>query len=415
MAALAAAPEARARRRWTLIAVPLAAGLCAQQVQQSFFVFRSASARTGSTLVAQPRWISSKARGPAPLKYDGGLSPEQEADNLKWARKVEAPFLAGQKLWSKLNEMKKAVKIYVIATTGRQGPAVGRSLAECLAYIQPADGTMIHQRKPHIEYPGLEFDFRVSDEEVAKRSRISAVDLFIEDESKYRELETEVIRDFHEKELGGLPAVMALGDSVLEKPENVEMIKQGLLIWVDASLEKCWQETQRSGAPSNSLTVMVDLPRPPVWAIANGWDGDADDSEGKAEYMEIASELRNNYEKYAELRLNGDVPEVNANPLWGTQRLLKAMTEHFGIESQEGGKQEYEENVLEQDLAKFFESARLDKYLPNAKEWSSEQGASSIEEIVENAEELGEALKLKPLEKKRLLKAAASVAESLGV
>jgi len=411
------AHRARARRRWSLLTVPLAAGACVHQLQQSLFVLRSASTRNGSVLVDQPRWLPSKARGPAPLKYDvHGSSADQAKENLKWALKFEAPFVGGQKLWAKLKAKDEVPKkIYIVATTGRQGPGIGEALAECLAYIQPEDGTLIHQRQPNVDYPKSVFDFQVSDKEVAQMSRISAVDLYMEDEDKYRDLETEVIRKFAEKEMNGYPAVIVLGDSALENPQNVEIIKQGLVIWVDTSLEDCWQETQRSGRALSGLVEGQEPTRPPVWAIANGWDGDADDFEGKAEYMEIAGGLRRKYEEYADIRLNADNAEVRANPVWGAGRLVKAMAQHFGFSDKEGEAENYEEEVLEQDLAKFFESARLAKYLPSAKEWCTEQGAASIEEVLENVEELGEALKLKPLEKKRFLKAAESVQEALAV
>lgn len=54
--------------------------------------------------------------------------------------------------------------------------------------------------------------------------------------------------------------------------------------------------------------------------------------------------------------------------------------------------------------------ARLTKYLQEALDWCDEQGAATIEDVVENAEDFAEALSLKPLERKRLNKAAESVA-----
>lgn len=335
---------------------------------------------------------------------------------MKWALRVEAPHLAGQKLWAKMKANDEIPKqIYIIAATARQGPEIADHLGRCLAYVQPEDGTLIHQRRPHVPYPPIEYDVYESDKQVAEKSQISAVDLFMDDEPKYRELETEVIREFDAKDNGGKPAIMVLGDSALEQPQNVELVKKGLLIWVDLNLEYCWSETQRGGILGTSMGVNIPMPRPPVWAIANGWDGDADDAEGKAEYMEIAKELRKSYEKYADIRLNGDLDEIVENSLWGAERLVKAMTAHFNFQEEGEAPDNYEEEIMAQDLVKFLDSARLSKYKDSAQKWSDEQGASSIEEILENAEDLSEALQLKPLEKKRLLKAAKSVQETLTV
>jgi len=60
---------------------------------------------------------------------------------------------------------------------------------------------------------------------------------------------------------------------------------------------------------------------------------------------------------------------------------------------------------MEKELAQFLDGARLSKYLKTALKWCDEQGAASIEDVVENTEDFEEALNLKPLEKKRLAKA----------
>ena len=86
---------------------------------------------------------------------------------------------------------------------------------------------------------------------------------------------------------------------------------------------------------------------------------------------------------------------------------MKAIAEFYGV-STEGGS--VEEELLERDLEKFLEGARLSKYLQPALDWCDEQGAATIEDIVENTEDFADALSLKPLERKRLAKAAESVA-----
>ena len=112
-------------------------------------------------------------------------------------------------------------------------------------------------------------------------------------------------------------------------------------------------------------------------------------------------------EAIADIRLRADVPGIAENQYWGAERLVKAIAELYGI-STEGGS--VEEEVLERDLEKFLEGARLSKYLQPALDWCDEQGAATIEDIVENTDDFADALSFKPLERKRLAKAAESVA-----
>merc|ERR1719210_203502 len=126
------------------------------------------------------------------------------------------------------------------------------------------------------------------------------------------------------------------------------------------------------------------------------------------EYTKIMTEHRDMYEKFADIRLRTDVPGVAENSYWGAGRIVKALTEYLGFSLEE--EIGVEEEVMERDLEKFLEGARLSKYLKPALKWCDEQGAASIEDIVENIPDISHALSLKPLERKRLEKAAASVA-----
>jgi len=229
----------------------------------------------------------------------------------------------------------------------------------------------------------------------------------MEDEKKYRELETEVLKEFQNLDTEGQPAGIIVGESAVSIPENVEILKTGLVIWLDVAPEFSWSKTQMRAKAGGGLFIPYEIIRPPVWCIANGWDGDIDDGEAKAEYMATVEKYNEMYEEVADLRLRADTPGIVENQYWGAERLAKAIAEFYGIDT-EGAS--VEEEVLERDLEKFLESARLSKYMQAALDWCDEQGAASIEDIVENTDDFAEALSLKPLEKKRLAKAAESVA-----
>jgi len=102
-----------------------------------------------------------------------------------------------------------------------------------------------------------------------------------------------------------------------------------------------------------------------------------------------------------------DIPGISENSYWAAERIIRLLNQHLDISTDEVS---VEEEVLEKDLAKFLEGARLSKYVKPALKWCEEQGAATIEEVVDNVPEMSEALKLKPLERKRLEKAAAAVA-----
>mmetsp|Transcript_67348 Transcript_67348/g.210655 ORF Transcript_67348/g.210655 Transcript_67348/m.210655 type:complete len:547 (-) Transcript_67348:157-1797(-) len=358
-----------------------------------------------------------KARGPPPMRLGPGVgsdpvnnvSPEMSAAGRKYAQKYEDVFLSGKRLWDAMKREGKPKKIYFIGTNGNTGDEIAESVLDSLAYIPAPDGTMFIHRKPGVKYPKIKYTMWVTDKKVAERAKIAPADLYMEDEQEYRDIEAGVLKEFSELEDNGYPFGCVVGESAMLRPENVEIMKQGLVIWLDADTEYTWAKTQYRPQQGGGLYIPPDYQaRPPVWAIANGWDGDVDDTEGKLEYAAIVEKHNKMYEEIADIRLRTDIPGITENSYWGAGRICKALTEYLGLANEEDAS--VEDEVMERDLEKFLEGARLSKYIKPALKWCDEQGAASIEDVVDNVPDFSEALKLKPLERKRLEKAAASVA-----
>eukprot|EP00930_Biecheleria_cincta_P057166 TRINITY_DN43139_c0_g1_i1.p1 TRINITY_DN43139_c0_g1~~TRINITY_DN43139_c0_g1_i1.p1 ORF type:complete len:625 (-),score=101.72 TRINITY_DN43139_c0_g1_i1:283-2157(-) len=72
-------------------------------------------------------------------------------------------------------------------------------------------------------------------------------------------------------------------------------------------------------------------------------------------------------------------------------------------------------SCLVQGLPEFLAELKLEMYLQDILAWAEKMGAAFLEEIIENAEELAEDLKLRPLEKKRLLQKGIAGGRSLDV
>mmetsp|Transcript_14922 Transcript_14922/g.42887 ORF Transcript_14922/g.42887 Transcript_14922/m.42887 type:complete len:419 (-) Transcript_14922:149-1405(-) len=416
MALLGRAGTGTARRWRPCAAVVLALAGALLSSHYGFVAVRGA-AKAGARLRLAGSQEPPKARGPPPMRLGPGggadavnnVSPEMSAAGNKYAQKYEDIFLSGQKLWEAMKRQGTPKKIYFIGTNGNSGDEIAESVLDALAYVPAPDGTYFIHRKPGNKYPDIIYNLMVTDKELAKKSKISPADLFMEDEDKYRDLETEVLRDFANAEDNGHPFGCIVGESAILKQENVDIIKTGLAIFVDVDPEYSWAKTQYRPKQGGGLYVPPEYQaRPPVWALANGWDGDVDDMEGKMEYMDIARKHRDLYEEIADIRLRADIPGIEENSYWGAARICKALTEHLGLSDE--GEASVEDEVMERDLEKFLEGARLSKYIKPALKWCDEQGAASIEDIVDNVPDFSEALKLKPLEKKRLEKAAASVA-----
>merc|ERR1712151_323535 len=101
-----------------------------------------------------------------------------------------------------------------------------------------------------------------------------------------------------------------------------------------------------------------------------------------------------------------DVRGIEENMYWGAERLIRIINDKFGYLKEETT---LGHELLEKDLDKFLEGARLSKYKDAAMAWCDSQGADSIEDVAENVDQFISALNLKPLEVKRAEKAAASV------
>lgn len=376
----------------------------------------SMTSRTGAPLSGGLRSREPHSRGPKPMRMGPGgdavnnVSPEMSQAGKKYAQRYEDLFLSGNKCFAKMKRLEGgAPKVYFIGTNGNMGDEIAESVLESLAYIPAPDGTYFIYRKPSVSYPKMFYSYWSSDKKVGEKAKIAPVDLFMEDEEEYRKLEHEALKDFDALEDNGYPFGCVVGESALSRPENVEIVKKGLVVWLDADAAYTWARTQYRPQQGGGLYIPQDFQsRPPVWALANGWDGDVDDAEGKMEYLKIVEEERKTYEELAQIRIRTDIPGIAENSHWGAERIIKAINELYGFSAADEGSVEGE--VLEKDLEKFLEGARLSKYLKPALSWCDEQGAASIEDIVENTGEFADALALKPLEKKRLDKAAAAVA-----
>jgi len=337
------------------------------------------------------------------------VSPEMQTAGMKWAQKYEDVLLAGNQLWNiiKKNE-KEPRKLYFIGQNGNAGAEIAEACLDALSYIPAPDGTKFLHRKPGMNYPKMVYGLINTDTVLGERAEISPIDLYMDDEEKYRDIEFSIIKEFAEEENKGYPVGCVLGEGALQKKEVQELVKSGLVVWLDTDPEYTWSKTQFRPKQGGGLYLpKQNTVRPPVWAIANGWDGDIDDAEGKIEYLKMVEGRRELYEKYADIRLRVDVPGIVENTYWGAQKICKALKEYLGYNEAEEGSVEFE--VLETDLEKFLEGARLSKYFKQALAWCEEQGAASIEDIVENVDDFAEAMALKPLEKKRLVKAAAAI------
>lgn len=399
------APIFAMARRWRAIMAALAISLCLPRVFMASWPRVSSSSNKQLRAASRLSMRLGPSGGSDPVN---NVSPEIAEAGRKYAQRYEDIMMAGRQLWAQMQK-KEGVpdKIYFIGTNGNTGKLIGEALMDGLAYVPAPDGTFFLRRKPGMEYPKLVYYLVESDEELGKKAPKSAVDLYMEDSKTYRELETSILKEFSELETNGVPAGLVVGESAVDVPENLEIMKKGLVVWIDVAPEFSWSKTQMRPKPGGGLFIPFERVRPPVWCIANGWDGDIDDGEAKSDYIDMVSQYSEKYEDLADIRLRADVPGIVENQYWGAERLVKAIAEFYDINT-EGGS--VEEEVLERDLEKFLEGARLSKYLQPALDWCDEQGAATIEDIVENVDDFADALSLKPLERKRLAKAAESVA-----
>lgn len=338
------------------------------------------------------------------------VSPEMAQAGKKYAQRYEDLFLRGTSLLAKMKKKPEIPKkFYFIGTNGNSAEEIAESVLDALAYIPAPDGTYFVHRKPGVAYPEIKYILWQTDKRLSEKSKVSAPDLYMEDDVKYREMETEVLQEFDALPDIGYPMGCIVGEGAVLSETNVEIMKKGIVVWLDADPDYTWIKTQFRPKQGGGLYMAPDMQqRPPVWAIVQGWDGDVDDVEGKMEYLKVTAEHRLLYEKIALVRLRVDIAGIAENSYWGAERILKALMQHYGFSDKDETSVEVE--VIGKDLEKFLEGARLSKYLKPAMKWCDEQGAASIEDVVENIPDFMDSLDLKPLERKRLEKAAATVA-----
>jgi len=357
----------------------------------------------GSTRPSRRRRPSATAR-----RADGPLVQSSEVTKAgdEMSERYEKVLLAGRQMAEKLKKKEGGTlpKMYFIGPAGNSAERFADTFLFSMDYTQ-APGYMYLDRPPTVKAIEPRYSLIVTDKELSSKARISPPDLYVEDEDEYRELETQILREFAEQpNPDGIPMGCVVGESAVTRPENLEIMKDGLVIWFQVSPDQSWLRTQTSASAGAVHMPSKNIVRPPVWAIANGWDGDVDDGDARQGYKDAVKALEEVYEGIAKVRLRTDVVGIVENSMWGADRLVKAVNTMYGFTEEE----DVEEVVLVDDLEKFLESARLSKYFEPAKEWCEEQGAASIEDIVENAEDFAEALSMKPLERKRLNKAAAA-------
>jgi shikimate kinase len=77
---------------------------------------------------------------------------------------------------------------------------------------------------------------------VARTRRTIAEFIASEGESRFRQVETEILRET----ATGVPAIIAPGGGAITRPENRELMSNsGIIIWLDAPFELCWMRIQK--------------------------------------------------------------------------------------------------------------------------------------------------------------------------
>jgi len=340
---------------------------------------------------------------------DDWISKQDMSIVEQMVQRYEVMFRGGESLWKYMKDQKKK-KVYFIGIPGNNSEMVSQAVGECLGYITPPCGTYIKRRQPDREYPPIEYYLDNTDKMMKAKSRISTVDLYMDDVQAYRDLEHECLKECSEADTT-YPEVYIVGEGALTRQDNIDLMKNGYVIWLDCAIDSLWTRLMDIPPSASGIVPTKFLrPRPPVWAIAEGLDGDVDDAEAKEEFTIVVKERNAIFEGLADIRLRTDVSPVGDNAYWGAEKIIKALRSLIlPAEETEISEQTIEEEALATDLEKFLEGARLSKYLQPALSWCDEQGASSIQEVLDNLEDLSEAIKLKPLEVKRIQKAKSAV------
>lgn len=356
----------------------------------------------------------------------GPLMPEKDEDKRSAdmvSERYEKTFASFAKLWGHIKDgVRKGgkrvaasdrplPKFFVLGINGANLNQIGHMLGTALDYVRTEGQAAYLFRDPVEEnFTPSEYWFGDTEKEVQTRVVKAASDVFYDDLPRYRSTESQVLKDFNGYEDDGHPMVCVTGDGIALAEENRAILsnENNVAIWFDTDPAYNWEMTQsqpkNSGIWSNPQAM--ELNKPPVFALANGWDGDVDDVEGKEEFKDMCNERREAFEKVADVRIRVDVTGIKENPVWALEKIVGAMYELFGVKDDEEAAGTVGEENLSADLLTFLEGARLDKYHAKALEWCNENGAVSLDEVAENADDFAEAIGLKPLERKRFDKAA---------
>lgn len=144
--------------------------------------------------------------------------------------------------------MKPVPGLYLVGFMASGKTTIGRALAQELGW------------------PFVDIDTEIEAREGRAISRI-----FLErGETRFREVETEVIRQF----AGGSSAVIALGGGAFVQPANRELIESnGVTVWLDCSLEvirkRLGDDSTRPLAANRNGLEKLFADRRPVYARAN--------------------------------------------------------------------------------------------------------------------------------------------------
>lgn len=352
-----ALPDGLPRQRRRILAVSLLI------VAVALFKVRHAAFLDGLPRVARLTPATSTSRGELTRRRVEGdavnnVSPEMNAAAKQYAQRYEDIVLRGKDIWRKLKKAEVPKKFFFVGVPGAGAGEICESTCDALGYVPAPDGVQFIHRKPGMGYTPIKYTMWETEKLIGNKSSIAPTDLFMEDEEKYRDLESEVLQDFVNLEPNGYPMACVVGEGAVMREANVELMKNagGVIVWLDIDPVYSWMKvmTRPSGGGCGLFIPPEFTERPPPWAIANGWDGDPDDTEGKEQYVRIIESRRAINEKLADVRIRADVPGIADNSYWGAERILKQVAELLGIS--EGGTT-VEEEVMERDLTKFLEGA----------------------------------------------------------
>jgi shikimate kinase len=134
------------------------------------------------------------------------------------------------------------------------------------------------------------------DELIARRHGRSPNEIILQDgESRFRELETELLRAVLEEEPG---RIIAAGGGAWTIPENRKLVAahRALTVWLDATFELCWKRIQAGGetrplARSREAAEQLYHDRRPIYELADLRVPVADADNAEEIALRIATEV----------------------------------------------------------------------------------------------------------------------------